>query len=453
MEQSQVVVIGAGMAGLAAARSLSASGVSVAVYEKLDRVGGRVRTEVVDGAHFDVGAQIIGNFYDSTLRLLADVHLRDELVPISGVHAILRSGRLYPLDAGMTAIFSHLLPLGTKAKFLPLLAELAAHWNELDIHAIHKAYQLDTGSLARYIQRTLGDEALEYLMQPPLAGIFYWTPEHTSAAILFLLLKAGIRLAGIRLKIWTLRNGLDRLPAALAATLPVHCNAEVLWVIRDETGAYRVRVREHGQVADITAAGVVCATPAVEVAALMPDLSPQQRAFFQAVRYSATAMSAIGLENRQPSSIHSFFCPRREVAHLAAVTTQSGQHPAPLPDARDVLGLFSSGAAAPELLTQSDERIHGVLRAELEATGFVHGASEPEFFHREYRWTHALPEFDVGSLVRLREFASGALETGAIVFAGDYLGGPFIEGAVVSGEQAADRLLQRLRTARADSGA
>jgi protoporphyrinogen/coproporphyrinogen III oxidase len=64
------------------------------------------------------------------------------------------------------------------------------------------------------------------------------------------------------------------------------------------------------------------------------------------------------------------------------------------------------------------------------------------------RWPEALPEFGVGSICQLRRFARGEVEWGRVVFAGDYLHGPLIEGAVTSGLQAADRLLTRLKNPR-----
>jgi protoporphyrinogen/coproporphyrinogen III oxidase len=55
--------------------------------------------------------------------------------------------------------------------------------------------------------------------------------------------------------------------------------------------------------------------------------------------------------------------------------------------------------------------------------------------------------FDVGHCKRLRAFETGEVEdqNQAIVFAGDYIGGPFMEGAYTSGQRAANRLTTRLR--------
>ncbi len=440
MDKPQVVVIGAGMAGLAAAYTLSKAGVAPIVMEKSDRVGGRLRTDDWEGLRFDVGAQILARFYSATLGLVQELQLQGALRPIAGSHAILRAGHLYPLDAGPSTLFTRLISWDTKARLLRLLREPVAHWRDLDIQAIDKAYALDTESLAAYVQRTVGSEAVEYLMEPPLSGVFYWTPEQTSTAMLFLLLKVATSL-----KLLTLEGGLERLPEMLAARLPVRCGAEVVRVARSQSNGYTVRVREHGEEHELTADGLVCAIPGQDVPQLIADLTPPQRNFFGQVRYSATAVTAIGVANQPPSPIHSFFCPRSEVTHLGAVTTESGKHPS-TPQRRDVYTLFAKGTAGPELLAEDDAHVHAVLKGELEATGFAPSLGENMAFHREYRWDRAVPCFGPGSFVRLHEFAAGSLETDTLVFAGDYLGGPFVEGAVVSGQGAAKRLLSRLAT-------
>ncbi|WP_290059545.1 FAD-dependent oxidoreductase, partial [Amycolatopsis solani] len=68
--ETDVVVIGAGLAGLAAARRLHEAGVECTVLEASDDVGGRVRTDVVDGFRLDRGFQILNPAYPAIRRLV-----------------------------------------------------------------------------------------------------------------------------------------------------------------------------------------------------------------------------------------------------------------------------------------------------------------------------------------------------------------------------------------------
>ncbi len=426
------------MAGLSAARYLMKAGIDVTVLEKNAYVGGRVHTDTADGFEFDTGAQFLTNFYTNTQQLIHELKLRDMVLPISGGTAISRSGRLYEISSVSHLLFTHLVSFRSKRTLTKLLWPILIHWRKLDNHSFHKAYMLDTRSISEYAHRALNDELLAYVLQPPLSGIFYWTPERTSQAMLFILLKANIGM-----KLFTLRHGLGRLPVAMAADLKVHCNAEVAGVARAMSGDYKVEASFYGQKRQFVADGVVCATPAITVSTLFPDLNTKQRAFFEAIHYSKSVAVAVGLKRRIPSNLYGLFCPDREIKYLGTVSLKSAKIPDQTPTENELIALFSSAQAGQELLNEEDEDILDKLWTDLKKTGLAYDPSNARLFYRVYRWHQALPEFDVGHFKRLKTFADGEIESGNVVFAGDYLGGAFIEGAVTSGLNAARRLLER----------
>ncbi|WP_432523074.1 FAD-dependent oxidoreductase [Kineococcus sp. SYSU DK006] len=90
---ADVVVVGAGLAGLACAKHLSAAGVDVLVVEASDGVGGRVRTDVVDGFRVDRGFQLLNPAYPEVQKVL-DVEALD-LQPFDAGVAVHRHGRLH----------------------------------------------------------------------------------------------------------------------------------------------------------------------------------------------------------------------------------------------------------------------------------------------------------------------------------------------------------------------
>ena len=96
-KERTAVVIGAGVAGLAAARHLVQAGVQVTVLEKAAYAGGRVHTEVVDDFQMERCAEFFTNFYDLTRGLIRELGLQHEIVRIPGKVAVARAGRLYKL--------------------------------------------------------------------------------------------------------------------------------------------------------------------------------------------------------------------------------------------------------------------------------------------------------------------------------------------------------------------
>ncbi len=437
-----VIVIGAGLAGLAAAHELRRAGLRVTVLERGPQAGGRVCTELIDGMPIEAGANFLASFYTRTYALLRELGLADELRPIPGRAAILRDGQLHRMWPNPRVVLTGLLPLRSKLALGGFPASLLRRHGQLDVHAFHKAHALDTCSVAEYARRELNEEVLEYLLQPPLSGIFYWTPEHTSLAMLFVVLRAGLSLHGMQLA--TLRRGLGALPQALAEGLDLWLDAPVERVTREPDGRYLVGVRSGGVYRLLWADAVVCATTASAVPALLPQLTARQRAFFEAVRYAPNVAAAFSLDRRLPSHFYGLLLPRRETDTLAAVTVQSAKQPSGMPVGRDGLVVHASGPASAGLLALDDAGVRAALLAELRRTVPRYDPAADERAARVYRWREAVPEFDVGHFQRLRQFAEGGIEPPRLVFAGDYLGGPFVEGAITSGQQAAARLLQAM---------
>jgi oxygen-dependent protoporphyrinogen oxidase len=428
------------MAGLAAAHCLASSpSVDVQVLEKAARPGGRILTEEVAGISIDTGAQILANSYTYTLRLIRQYDLTDDLVRISRSNAIVRGGHLYELHPDPRILLTPLLSTKSKLALFRALGPLALKWRQLDAHRFARAGSLDTQSLANYAQEALGQEVLDYLLAPLLNGIFYYTPEHTSQALLFLLLKAALGL-----KLYTLNGGLQRLPQAMATHLPISYGVEVMSVGRNQAGGYVVQTLCDGQEQEILADGVICATPASSVTTLIPDLDGEQHAFFDAIRYSSTVALSVGLSNPIGGDLYGFFSGPTETRYLGAVTIESGKRAHPHPTGHDVITLFASALVSRELIEQADHAIYERLWADLARTGFPPPAAHAQLTYRIRRWPLAVPLFDVGHFRRLQTFMQGKFENGAVMYAGDYLGGPFIEGAITSGYDAANRLLSYL---------
>lgn len=436
-----LVVIGAGVAGLAAARVLVRAGLPVIVLESKNRVGGRVFTKRYQKMEIDVGAQFIANFYTHTLALIRELGLEGDLVRIPGAAAIIRAGHLHGLWPNLSIIFTRLISPWSKLLLLKPAIHALRYWRELDIHVWEKAHRLDVHSVSSYARRELNAELLEYALQPALSGIFYWTPEHTSQAFLFPLIKSAL---GIHLM--TLRHGLDQLPTAMARDLDVRLGVKVTQVNRDEEGGFHIDVQYGEQIERIMSPGVICAVPAVHIPSLFPWLNKKQLDFFNRIGYSANAITAIGVNRRLPTRFYGLLTPRQEAPHLANTAVQSAKNPQQIPKDRDLLMLYPNGPSGRRLVSLDDDRIRQLLLSDLSALGPDYFPGDDEIFCLVHRWKEALPIFDVGHLRSLKTFADGEIETGRITFAGDYIGGPFVEGAITSGINAARRLLDRLGT-------
>lgn len=439
-----VIVIGAGLAGLAAARQLRAAGLRVTVLERACEVGGRARSALVEGCRVELGAEFLASFYTRTMALLDELGMRRELRRIPRSTAILRNGRLFSLWPNARVAFTPLIGSRHKLALSYLLGSLVRHGPLLDLHAFHRAHPIDDMAISEYAHAHLSAELLEYVLQPALSGIFYYTPEQTSRALLLQVLRAGLsRPAGMQL--FTLREGLGQLSRTMAAGLELRLDAEVELVEPNDAGGYRVQFRQRGVASELRADALVMATTAPVVPQLLPWLGAARREFFAAIQYSASANLAVVTRAHLPRNFYGLLFPRRETPYLASATVQTVKDRAAAPRGRDVICLHLSGLAAAALRDCDDATLAKLLLAEL-ARLTPRYDPRPLAFQQLFRCPEALPLFDVGHFRRLQRFAAGEIEQKRLVFAGDYLGGPFVEGAIVSGEQAATRLLARLKS-------
>ena len=185
----RVVVIGAGITGLTAARELFRVSekvrrpVEVTVLEASPRAGGKIRTETVDGAVVETGPDSFVTLKPEMLDLIRELGLESELIPTgseAGV-SVLHGGRLLPMPSGMQLISpTRILPFVFSSLF-SLKAKLRMALEPL----VPKRNSTDDESLADFARRRLGAEALEMLVAPMLAGIFAGDPEKMSVKSAF----------------------------------------------------------------------------------------------------------------------------------------------------------------------------------------------------------------------------------------------------------------------------
>lgn len=257
-----VVVVGAGMAGLAAARHLSNAGVEATVLEAAPRVGGRVQTDVVDGFLLDRGFQLYNPAYPEGRRVL-DLDALDLQPFVAGAQVVLagRGGRRVarvgdPRREPRWAWGSATAPLGTPlstARFVGYAASRAVR----SPAALRREPDITTYEALR---RAGADRSLiERLLRPFLSGVFLEHELTTSRRFLDLVLRSFVRGTPS-----LPAHGMKSIPEQLASGLDVRLGTPVASVADDHV------ITEGGE--RIDARAVIIATDPVSAARLIPRL-------------------------------------------------------------------------------------------------------------------------------------------------------------------------------------
>ncbi len=437
---ASVVVVGGGVAGLTCAWRLRREGHEVEVLEAALVPGGRMRSEPHDGFRLERGAQVVTSGYENLLGVARGVGLaasRRDIEPAG--EAVLRDGRLHPVDmaAPWKVVRSPLLSARGKAGLARLGVELARRFRRLDPLRPQRAAALDTTDLATGFRRIAGEEATDWLLAPCFSATFDAEPEDLSYAFGLL----ALRLLATGSTVQTFDGGLGSLTRALAARVPVRTGCEVL-AVETETAGVRVRYRTQLRERSVFADAAVVAVPGCAVAALCPKLTPEERGFFEGVRYVRGAIVHLLLERPPPSlrGLQGVAFPRAEGLDLYGLCADHHK-PGAAPPGAGLVNVALSEPAARRLWQAPDATLAQHALEQLSLTPI--GALAPVGF-AVHRWASMLPRFEPGYLARLARFLSRLDRAPRLSFAGDYLVGPTAEGAVVSGLRAASEVASQL---------
>ncbi|MCB5273392.1 Putrescine oxidase [Arthrobacter sp. SO5] len=185
-----VVIVGAGPAGLTAARTLKKAGLSVAVLEARDRVGGRTWTDTIDGAMLEIGGQWVSPDQTELLSLLAELGLatysryRDGQSVYIGADGrrTLYTGDTFPVSETTAAEMD---------KLTALLDALAAEIGPTEPWAHAKARELDTISFHHWLRQNSTDEEACNNIGLFIAGGMLTKPAHAFSALQAVLMAAS----------------------------------------------------------------------------------------------------------------------------------------------------------------------------------------------------------------------------------------------------------------------
>jgi phytoene dehydrogenase-like protein len=404
---ADVVIVGGGLAGLAAARRLDRAGLDWLLLESADRLGGRVATDLLDGYRLDHGFQVLNTAYPR-LAALVDLEALDLCFFTPGV-LVRRGNDLVRLAASLRpgvlgASLGAASRLGSRLD-LVRFAALVARYASLPPARLLDAPETTAEAALR--QAGLSHDFIEELIRPFLSGVFADRSLETSSHVLAMIVRSFAR--G---RIAVPATGMAALPAAVAAPLPagrLHVSAPVGAV------APGLVTLADGPVVRCRAVLVAAATT------LLPAL-PMPRMHALTTYYHSSAEPPLD----EPTLL--LDGDRREI--VANTVVMSAVAPAYAPAGRSLVATSVAGPAAPP---------EPVVRAELAR---LYGRTVTD-------WTH-LTTVSIPAALPAAPPPQGRLRLpvalGEGLFAaGDHRDSPSIQGALASGWRAAGAVVHALR--------
>ena len=460
---AHVVVVGAGISGLAAAVELDARGIDITVLETSERAGGPIHTVRDDGYIIDAGPDSFLSTKPGGIEFAERLGIAERIIdtsPAGGGTFIVHNGKMAPLPAGITMLVptqfrqilgSPLLDLSGKAR---LLADyfIPARRGDAD------------ESVADFMRRRVGRQAFENLAEPLLSGIFAGDANRLSILSTFPRLRDAERRHGglIRAALAARRTPSTATPTARRRTPFVSFDCGLDTLVRaaiDRIGSDRLRLNTEalaithrrrgfavltGTNEELECDGVIVATPAAPTSTLLADIAPGIAQALGTIPFvsSATVSMAFDVSTIDVASGgRGFVAPRVEGFDLTAVTWSSRKFAGRAPEDRLLLRGFVGRAGNESPAFLPDDQVVELVRRDLaKITGIT---AEPEFA-RVFRWHAGMPQYHVGhnSLVDRIEREASAIP--GLALAGAAYRGVGIPDCINYATAAASRLAQQV---------
>ncbi|OIV35591.1 protoporphyrinogen oxidase [Mangrovactinospora gilvigrisea] len=465
-----MVVVGGGIAGLAAAWELAGRGVAVTVLEASARVGGKLRAGEVGGVTVDLGAEAMIARRPEGVRLAREVGLGDALEPPATTgSAIWSRGAMRPMPKG------HLMGVPADPAALAASGVLsAAGLERIALEPRLPAAPLDGDvSVGQFVAARLGREVVDRLVEPLLGGVYAGNADRISlqAAIpqLYALARQGGSLleavgkhleaaraqqagaGGAPAPVFTgVRGGLGRLPQAVAEALAARDGAE----LRTGIAVTRLRRAAGGRgwlldtegpdgARELAADAVVLAVPAPAAAVLLERHAPAAAAELAAVEYADMALVTMAFRGRAIAegtlNGSGFLVPPVEGRTIKASTFSANKWAwVGAQDPGTVVLRASVGRHGEERdLGRDDAELVALARADLRrAVGL---AAEP-VDTAVTRWHRGLPQYPVGQPESAARIRRGVAALGGIEVCGAAYDGVGVPACIGGARAAAGRI-------------
>lgn len=423
-----VAVVGGGISGLAAAYELQRRGLSVRVLEAGLRAGGVITTERFDDWVIDGGPDSMLVQKPAAVALCRELGIAERLISTLTPRTayILRDDRLHRIAEGSFLGF----PLDVRALARSSVFTLGGKLRMACELFIPRGGGDEDESVGAFVRRRFGQEAVDYLAEPLLAGIHAGDVDRLSAQALFPRLLEAERQSGSVIRAFRAmrvkpspQGAFVSLPGGTGELIDTLLQALAPDTVRLSQRVSEIRRHTHYLVdtpaGAMQARAVILAVPAYVAASLLRGFDTTVAALAEATPYASTATVALGYRHDQvahPMQGTGFVVPRVERSPLLAATWVTSKWPHRAPDGHVLLRGFLGGGRDPRRLDADDAELIDLVVDELTQMLGISGAP---LFTRLFRWTRQSPQYEVGHLQRVatidRQLASipGMFVTGS----------------------------------------
>lgn len=449
----KTVIIGAGITGLTAAYYLNKKGIETTILEKKNQPGGSMESVFENGYLFDRGPNSALETTHLIEELVNELNLNNEIIyanKIASKRYILKNNILHELPTSPSGLLkTKLFSFGAKLRLLgePFVSKSKDGY-----------YQ----SVANFVRRRLGDEFLDYAINPFVGGVYAGNPEELSVKSAFPLLYrleevyGGLLIGMIKggkerkerkdksknfAKMFSFKNGMQTLPEAITEKLKdnFHFNT-IINSIQKKENKFIINYTMNNYRDSMEADNLLITIPAYAAASLFREFDGTLVNHFESIIYPPV-MSLFVVYKK--SSIKreldgfGFLIPEKEKKLFLGAIWSSTIFPGRCKEDEAAFTLFVGGARFPELANYGKEDLINKVLKEFEKLMII---NESPVFVSNKVWSNAIPQYNIGYIEHENYFNEFEKNNPGIFLGGNYRGGIAVGDCIKNGFALAEKI-------------
>lgn len=432
----------------------SAADLKVTVLEAAPRCGGVISSLRQDQLLFEEGPDSILTQKPWALSLIKRLGLNEHIIETEIENRrtyVAWNGKLHALPDG----FVMLAPTNFVSFFQStLFSPLGKLRMALETLLPRKEDDAEE-SLANFVRRRFGKEALERIAQPMIGGIYTADPEKLSlnatmprfldlekqnGSVIAGLMKSDRKASGARYSLFiSLDQGLGLLVDTIISKLnpgTVKTNTAVSAIKKSNAG-FIIETKD----GDIHADAVIVATPSFQASTMLREFDGELAQKLSQIEYAPSAILNLAYKKSEVPDFKGFgfVVPAKEKSSIIACTFVSQKYAKRAPDDTVLLRVFMGGALAKDIYALSDAEL--IKSAKNELKKYLHLDAEPTDL-RLTRYPNSMPQYHLGHAALIADIQKQSAGYTGLTFAGNYLQGPGIPDCICTGEAAAQSILE-----------
>ena len=459
MEKSnkKIVVLGAGISGLASAYWLFKEGLDVTILEASGKPGGSMQTETEDGFLIDYGPNSGLETTPLIRQLAKEVGLDGEMIyanKSANKRYILKKDSLIPLPMNPVSFLkTKLFSPASKLRLLkePLIGRSSDGYNQ---------------SIAEFVRRRLGKQFLNYAIDPFVSGVFAGDPEKLSVKSAFPklyrleeeyggLIKGMIKGAKERnerneeskqsAKMFSFINGMQSFPETIANKLKnkIYYNCRIEKVVKNEQD-YIINCIKKNEELNFTADVVLSTIPAYTAGKIFKSIDNDLPGHLDSIFYPPVIVLYLGYRKddiNRPLDGFGFLIPSLEKKNFLGAIWSSTIFENRAAEGFAAFTLFIGGAKVPEVLNNNKEV---TIATAIKEFSQIMGIESKPVLVKEKSWNKAIPQYNIGYIDHEIYFDKFEKENPGIYLGGNYRGGISVGDCIKNSKRIAENIAERV---------